>query len=127
MDTFNLSIKEKNEAKQNGFVLLGITGAGKSTLLNALYGQDLAKVDRNFQSTTKESSIYYYKLQNGKCISIIDTPGLSDSTKIINSNYDDILLKDIIEIISQENRQIKGILVLLIFKMKDLMQMNKKL
>ena len=79
MDTFNFSIKEKNEAKQNGFVLLGRIGAGKSTLINAIYGKDLAKVDRIL--STKKSSIYYYKLQNGKCISIIDTPGLSNSTK----------------------------------------------
>ncbi len=34
--TFNLSIKEKNKAKQNGFVLLVKTDAGKSTLLNAI-------------------------------------------------------------------------------------------
>ncbi len=96
MDISNLTIKEKEQAKQNGFVLLGKTGAGKSTLLNAMSGKEAAKVDRNLESVTQDSSIYYYKLDNGKCISIIDTPGLSDSSKIINN-------KDI------DNEHLKGI------------------
>ena len=118
MDIYNLNIKEKEEAKQNGFVLLGKTGSGKSTLLNAICGKELAKVDRNLLSITQESSIYYYKLENGKCISIIDTPGLSDSSKIIHSkNYiDNEHLKDITKKIREENIHIKGILFLVNFQ-----------
>lgn len=41
MDKDNLSEKEKEEARQNGFVLAGKTGAGKTTLLNAIFGKDV--------------------------------------------------------------------------------------
>ena len=116
MDIFNLSIKEKEQAKQNGFVLLGKTGAGKSTLLNAIYGKDIAKVDRGLSLVTQESSIYYYKLENGKCISIIDTPGLRDSSILKNANIDDDKLKGIRKTICQENIHIKGILFLVNFQ-----------
>jgi GTPase Era involved in 16S rRNA processing len=117
MDISNLTIKEKEQAKQNGFVLLGKTGAGKSTLLNAMSGKEAAKVDRNLESVTQDSSIYYYKLDNGKCISIIDTPGLSDSSKIINNkDIDNEHLKGIKKKIFQENIHIKGILFLVNFQ-----------
>ena len=118
MDIFNLTIKEKEQAKQNGFVLLGKTGAGKSTLLNAICGKDIAKAEKNLSSVTHQSSIYYYKLENGKCISIIDTPGLSDSSKIIHSNpdIDNEHLKGITNTIRQQNVHIKGILFLVNFQ-----------
>ena len=118
MDIFNLTFKEKEQAKQNGFVLLGKTGAGKSTLLNAICGKDIAKAEKNLSSVTHQSSIYYYKLENGKCISIIDTPGLSDSSKIIHSNpdIDNEHLKGITNTIRQQNVHIKGILFLVNFQ-----------
>ena len=33
----NLTEQEKEEAKQNGFILVGKTGAGKTTILNAIF------------------------------------------------------------------------------------------
>ena len=71
MDIFNLTFKEKEQAKQNGFVLLGKTGAGKSTLLNAICGKDIAKAEKNLSSVTHQSSIYYYKLENGNITNTI--------------------------------------------------------
>ena len=112
MDIYNLTIKEKEQAKQNGFVLLGKTGAGKSTLFNALFGKDIAEVKKKASSVTTKSSVYYYKLENGKCVSIIDTPGLSDTSKLKNENIDDEHLKGITEIIRKENIHLKGILFL---------------
>ena len=116
MDIFNLTFKEKEQAKQNGFVLLGKTGAGKSTLLNAICGKDIAKAEKNLSSVTHQSSIYYYKLENGKCISIIDTPGLSDSSIHSYPDIDNEHLKNITNTIRQQNVHIKGILFLVNFQ-----------
>ena len=38
-----LSEKEKEEAKQNSFILVGKTGSGKTTLLNALFNRIVGK------------------------------------------------------------------------------------
>ena len=51
-------------------------------------------------------------MQNGKCISLIDTPGLSDSKVLENKNIDNIHLGNITEVISNENIRLKGILFL---------------
>ena len=116
MDIFNLTIKEKEQAKQNGFVLLGKTGAGKSTLLNAICGKDIAKAEKSLSSVTQKSSIYYYKLENGKCISIIDTPGLIDSSIHSYRDIDNEHLKSITNTIREQNVHIKGILFLVNFQ-----------
>ena len=108
--------KEKEEAKLNGFVLAGKTGAGKTTLLNAIFGKEVGKVERSLTSVTQFSKVFYYKMQNGKCISLIDTPGLSDSNVLENKNIDIIHLENITEVISNENIRLKGILFLVNFQ-----------
>ena len=108
--------KEKEQAKLNGFVLAGKTGAGKTTLLNAIFGKEVGKVERSLTSVTQNSQVFYYKMQNGKCISLIDTPGLSDSNVLENKNIDIIHLENITEVISKENIRLKGILFLVNFQ-----------
>ena len=95
--------REKNLAKQNGFILIGEIGSGKKTLLNVLFGEKVAK----------DSNIYYYKLYNGKYISIILTPGIPEidyDSKINEEN----LLKLVINIFN-EGIQLKGVLFLINF------------
>ena len=111
-----MNTKEKEKAKINGFVLAGKTGAGKTTLLNAMFGKEVGKVERSLNSVTQESTVYYYKTQNGKCISLIDTPGLSDSNSLDKINIDFIHLENITEVISKENIRLKGILFLVNFQ-----------
>ena len=111
-----LTEKEKKEAKDNGFILVGKTGAGKTTLLNAIFDKVVGKVERSAASVTKESSVHYYKLQNGKCICFIDTPGLDDAQSTVKENIDFIHLNGISKTISDEKIHIKGILFLVNFQ-----------
>ena len=111
-----MNSKEKEKARLNGFVLAGKTGAGKTTLLNAIFGKEVGRVERGLNSVTQESTVYYYKTQNGKCISLIDTPGLSDSNSLDKINIDFIHLENITEVISKENIRLKGILFLVNFQ-----------
>ena len=113
MDLFEISEIEKNEAKKNGFVLTGKTGAGKSTLLNVIFGKEIGNVQRTLKSVTQDPSIHYYKLENGEYISIIDTPGLSDTNNSDDRDIDKKHLENILKKIKEENIQIKGILFLL--------------
>ena len=108
--------KEKVEAKENGFILAGKTGSGKTTLLNTMFGENISKVEKSSKSGTQGPSIYYYKLDNGKNISIIDTPGLSDTNKMNNIEIESNHLKGIINLIINEKISIKGILFLLNFQ-----------
>ena len=112
----NLTIEERQMAKKNGFIISGKTGAGKTTLLNAIFGKEMGKVERSAKRVTTFSKTYYYKLENGKCITIIDTPGLSDTETLVNKDIDNIHLDGIIKEISKENIQIKGILFLVNFQ-----------
>ena len=116
MNGFNLSEKEKIEAKKNGFILIGKTGSGKTTLLNVIFGKEIVKNERTVKSQTQKSTIYYYKLDNGNYISIMDTPGLFDSNKVINKNIDNLHLEKILKTIKNENIQIKGFLFLTNFQ-----------
>ena len=109
----NFSEAELEEAKKNGFVLTGKTGAGKSTFINVLLGKETAKVERS-SIRVKEPQVYYHRLKNGKCISLLDTPGLSD-TDINEEDIDKKHLKNIEEIISKEKIHIKGMLFLVNF------------
>ena len=82
-----LTEQEKEEAKQNGFILVGKTGAGKTTILNAIFNKVMGKVEKSAISVTKESSVYYYKLTNGNVVCLIDTPGYNDSNNNDKKNY----------------------------------------
>ena len=112
----NLTEKEKEEAKQNGFILVGKTGAGKTTILNAIFNKVMGKVEKSAISVTKISTIYYYKLTNGKVICLVDTPGLADTEKTEKKNIDNIHLEGITKAISDSKIHIKGILFLVNFQ-----------
>ena len=70
---------------------------------------------RSLESITKESNVYYYKLEKGKYISLIDTQGVSDTMKLKNPEIDNIHLEQIQKVISRYNIHIKGILFLVNF------------
>lgn len=109
--------KEKEEALKNGFLLAGKTGAGKSTLLNVLLNKEIAEVKRSLKAVTSKVAFYYYKLQkNNKMITIIDSPGLEDTSKIIDKNIDNVHLDEIKNVVSQNHIQLKGILFLVNFQ-----------
>ena len=115
------SSKELEEARKNGFILIGQTGAGKSTLLNVIIGKDVAETGRSRTSVTKNTEVYYLKLKNGKCITLIDTPELPDPEIIGDkeANKFNINLKEIIkDKISKEKIYIKGILYLVNFQLE---------
>ena len=112
----NLTEEERQSARENGFVISGKTGAGKTTLLNAIFGKEVGKAERSLKSVTQDSTVYYYKLENGKCITLVDTPGLSDASKIENKEIDNIHLDGITKVISEQNIHIKGILFLVNFQ-----------
>ena len=116
MDKSNLSEKEKEEAKQNGFILAGKTGAGKTTLLNAVFGKEVGLAKRSLEAVTTNSSIYYCRLENGNCVSLVDTPGLSDTNRTENKDIDNIHLEEIQKVISEQKIHIKGILFLVNFQ-----------
>lgn len=73
-----------NIARQNGFILTGKTGTGKSTLLNVIFSQEVAEAKKYAFAVTKKSQVYYLKLNNGRYISLVDTPGLSDPDIVCN-------------------------------------------
>lgn len=109
--------KEQEEALKNGFLLAGKTGAGKSTLLNVLLNKEIAEVKRSSKAVTSKVAFYYYKLQkNNKMITIIDSPGLEDTSKIIDKNIDNVHLDEIKNVVSQNHIQLKGILFLVNFQ-----------
>ena len=112
----NLSDEEKEIARKNGFIISGKTGAGKTTLLNAIFGKEMGLVKRQAKRVTEKSTVYFYKLENGKCISIIDTPGLFDTEMITNKNIDTLHLDGITEEISKNHIQVKGIIFLVNFQ-----------
>ena len=112
----DLTEEERQSARENGFVISGKTGAGKTTLLNAIFGKEVGKAERSLKSVTQDSTVYYYKLENGKCITLVDTPGLSDANKIENKEIDNIHLDGITKVISKQNIHIKGILFLVNFQ-----------
>lgn len=114
----NFSQQELNEARQNGFILTGKTGTGKSTLLNVIFAKEVAVAKKSALAVTKMTEVYYLKLKSGKCVSIVDTPGLSDPDIISNNkaDLDRIHLKEIEKKISNEKIHIKGILFLVNFQ-----------
>lgn len=111
-----LSESEKNEAKKNGFIMLGKTGTGKSNLLNSLFSKKVAKSERTLERVTESPNIYYYKIEPNKCICLIDTPGLSDTKTIEDESIDEKHLNNIKKKIAEENIHIKGLLFLVNFQ-----------
>ena len=103
----DLNEKEKEEARQNGFILVGKTGTGKSTLLNAIFNKIVAQAEDTGQSVTKVSKVYFFRLKSGKCICLVDTPGLSDTEKLTKENIDKVHLDGITDTISKEKIHIK--------------------
>ena len=107
----NFKNEELDLARENGFILVGKTGSGKSTLLNVIFDKEVAEVKRSAFAVTTEPQVYYLKLKNGLCISLVDTPGLSDPIIISKEQklLDNIHLAKIEMAIAEENINIKGI------------------
>ena len=116
MDKSKLSETEIESAKQNGFILAGKTGAGKTTLLNAIFGKEVGVAKRSLEAVTTNSTIYYCRLENGKCVSLVDTPGLSDTNRTDIKDIDNIHLEEIQKVICEQKIHIKGILFLVNFQ-----------
>ena len=114
----NFTDEELNIARQNGFILTGKTGAGKSTLLNVILGKDIAIAKSTASAVTKESQVYYVKLNNNIFVSLVDTPGLSDPDIIAldKKDLDKDHLKGIEKVVSKEKIHIKAILFLVNFQ-----------
>ena len=113
---------EKEKAKENGFILVGKRGSGKTHLLNVIFDKDIRIIEQSQKVILNELTIYFYKLENGKCISLIDTTGFF--YEFDNKNNDDI--KKIITIISKENIHIKSIIFLINFQKEriDIVEKN---
>ena len=113
----NFTEEELKKARQNGFILTGQTGAGKSTLLNILFEKEVTETRNSPLIVTKKSQVFYLKLKNGNCISIVDTPGLPDPERISEnqSNFYNNHFKGIQKAISDEKIHIKGILFIFNF------------
>ena len=70
----SFNVKEINKARNNRFIFVGKTGSGKSTLMNILLGENIYKVKRSANAVTTETKSFYYKLKNGRMITVLDTP-----------------------------------------------------
>ena len=118
MDQIEITEKQKEEAMNNGFIVLGKTGVGKSNFLNALTGRMVARSERSSNSVTSETAIIYHKLKNNKWISLIDTPGLSDPKQGINEEVDKHTLKKIKKCIKDNKIHVRGLLFLSNFQVE---------
>ena len=118
MEQNKINEEQKNEAKNNGFIVLGKTGVGKSNFLNALTGKMVAKSERNLNPVTTETSIIYHKLKNNKWIALIDTPGLSDPKVFEDKKFDENTLKKIKKCIKDNKIHVRGILFLTNFQIE---------
>ena len=96
----DLTDKEKEEARQNGFILVGKTGVGKSTLLNAILRENKAEIKKG-EPCTMETKCY-----ENDFIRIYDTRGIEiskdfDIEKVFNEALKDI--KDNVKKMNQMN------------------------
>ena len=108
-----LTEQEKEEAKLNGFILVGKKGVGKTTIVNTIFNKVMCK--NTWKEIINTITIYYYKLTNGKVVSLVDTPGFEYIEKTNKNNTNNIHLEKIIKVISEAKIHIKGILFLVNF------------
>ena len=93
-------MEDEANYKQMTAILMGKTGHGKSTLSNLLSNSNDFAIGNDTRSCTKEIKLKYFVNQENKAkISIIDTPGLSDSdgddNKIINDMKKYLIKSDV--------------------------------
>ena len=63
--------------------------------MNAIFGKEVGLAKRSLEAVTTNSTIYYCKLENGNCVSLVDTPGLSDTNRTDIKDIDNIHLEEI--------------------------------
>ncbi len=80
------------EAHRAGFVaILGPPNAGKSTLMNRILGEKLAIVSAKPQTT--RSRILGIHSVPGAQLLFVDTPGMHESTKLLNAALNDVVIE----------------------------------
>lgn len=108
----HLSEYEKDLAKKNTFILIGITGKGKSQIIKYLTGDKRAVVSDSYDSCTPYGSIFYGSIKTDankeEFFCMIDTAGLcdSDGSAKDKENYNDIR-----NILINNKCEIKGIFI----------------
>jgi len=109
----SFSESDKQKARKNTFILIGITGKGKSQIIKFLTGDPDAKVSNSKNSCTPCSSLYYGAVQsdanNEELFCMIDTAGLCDSS---GSNQDKKNYNDIKETLIKNKCEVKGIFII---------------
>lgn len=107
------SESDKEKARKNTFILIGITGKGKSQIIKYLTGDPNAKVSNSKNSCTPYSSLYYGALQNDanseELFCMIDTAGLCDSS---GPNQDNKNYNDIKNTLIKNKCEVKGIFII---------------
>lgn len=104
---------QKEKARENTFLLIGLTGKGKSQIVKFLTGNKNIKVSLSTSSTTSKSELFYCSIQSSQYnlnhFCLIDTAGLCDSggKKFDRKNYDNIK-----NMLISNNCHIKGIFII---------------